>query len=900
MPEGTLTFLFTDIESSTRLWQEQSEQMPQALAEHDEIMRSAILDNRGYVFATGGDGFAAAFASVTDAVEAAAVGQLGLLEHRFFRVRMGLHTGEAQLRDGDYFGAAVNKAARVMAAGHGGQTLMSAATATLVEGHPVKNLGAHHLRDLEGETVLWQLGTDDFAALRTLDQLPGNLPVQRTSFIGRVDDVKAIQELLDEARLVTLVGPGGVGKSRLALQVAAELSAEYSGGAWFVSLGSLTEPDLVADELTDALGLGERRGETAAETLVRWFATSEAMLVVDNCEHLLDAVAAIVDRLLDVDSGSRILATSQASLSLPGEMVCTVEPLASGGLASESVQLFVERARAVRSTFQLTEDNEGAIIEICNRLDHLPLAIELAASRAKAMTPADIARRLDARFRLLASGDRGVPDRQRTLEAAMRWSYELLDDLQQTVLRRLSVFVAPFTIDAAEAVVADDDTVEAWEVLDALLALVDKSLLVAREHGDTTRYHLLESVRQFGRAELDAEGDLRARSSRYADHFTAHLQGLIPDFMSPADQEALGELDREWEHVRFALRAAVEDDFSRFEELLDGLAPMFLNRNLQREGILWAAEVLDRPVHDPVLRVRNLAMAAVHAQHFDFGQADELLAEIERLSDAHGLSPSPLTRSVEAMQAVLQGDNDQAGRFADAVFDAVDPATAKGFEQFQALNNAYSVRGVIGEGGSLQDWRVFLRRAEEIGAAWVRCSAAASFSLSIHELDPENALDFLSRHLELAARISQYTVLPHAAMFHGLQLLRTGDVVGASASLALAVTTAAERCPSYIGQNANTTIAITMRQWPRTATVMLGGLERWRRDRRQIGTTPETEAELHYEQRLRHALGGDFDACRQRGKELSEAELVRVLLAALRAIEDGTMSDDLIDTLDAP
>lgn len=368
----------------------------------------------------------------------------------------------------------------------------------------LKNLGEHRLRDLGTPMLVWQLGSAAFPPLRTLDELPGNLPVQRTSFIGRVDEVKALASLVEHERLVTLTGPGGVGKSRLALQAAAEVAAAFRDGVWFVSLGALDEVALVSATILEALGVPERRGEPALDTLCSWASTREAMVVIDNCEHLAAEVAAVIDRMLEASATVAIMATSQTPLGVRGEHVWAVAPL-PGGVSRDSVELFVDRARMVRTNFELTESNEAAVIEICERLDHVPLAIELAAARVRGMTPADIARRLDQRLRLLSSSDRSAPGRHRTLDAAVRWSYELCDDTQRKVFDRLSVFAGPFTIDAAEAVAAGDG-IEEWEVLDAVLALVDKSLVVANENDEETRYRLLETMRQFGQANLVTAG----------------------------------------------------------------------------------------------------------------------------------------------------------------------------------------------------------------------------------------------------------------------------------------------------------------------------------------------------------------------------------------------------------
>lgn len=899
LPTGTVTFLFTDIEGSTRLWSERPDEMSRALEQHDGIVRDAIETSDGYIFATGGDGFAAAFARVTDAIEAAAVAQLGLFGHEFLRVRMGVHTGEAQLRNDDYFGSAVNKAARIMASGHGGQTLMSSTTSTLVEGHPVKNLGEHRLRDLEGETVIWQLGTDDFDALRTLDQLPGNLPVQRTSFIGRVDEVKSIGDSVNNSRLVTLVGPGGVGKSRVALQVAAELSADYSGGAWFAPLGSLTEPNLVGSAVADSLGIGDRRGETAEEALAHWFATRDALLVIDNCEHLLDEVAAVVDLLLDVDSRSRVLATSQAPLAVPGEVVHVVEPLSGGGSAGESVLLFAERARAARSGFRLGPDNEDAVIEICDRLDHIPLAIELAASRTRAMSPADIAKRLDQRFRLLSSGDRGVPGRHRTLEAALRWSFELLDETQQVVLSRLSEFAAPFTLDAAEAVLADDGRVETWEVFDALLSLVDKSLVVARDHDDTTRYHLLESVRQFGAAEL-GEADSNACHRRLVDHYAAFVFNRGELLFGPRDQEALDDLDCEWSHVRVVLRDAVDDGASdRFDRLYEALGPAFLGRGRSSEGMLWGAEMIGTPFTDASLRLAGLGCAAVLTTNVAHSNVRPVLDEIDRVAEASGLTSPPIAIGTRALLAVTAGDNQHAGDLVDGLLPHIDFASPSGFGEAQAVTSVIAVLGLLGRHEGLREMVDQYRDyAERMGSAWLYSSANSSATPVAHVLYGDDALDLLTSWTHHAQEIHNEMVVCHCALFLGIHQLRSGDITGSAASLTTSLRAASEASPAYVGQTANAVVAISLRAWPRTATMLLGGLARWRESRSQSGTTIETDAEAKYVETLRRSLGPDFDDALTAGRAWTEREFIPSVQAVLAAIHAGTMTDDLLTTAD--
>ncbi len=433
-PSGTVTFLFTDIEGSTRLWEERPDEMRAAVAEHDARFRAAIEAKDGYVVKGTGDGVHAAFGRAGDAVAAAEQLQAATSDLPNIKVRIGLNTGEVQERDGDYFGPAVNRAARIMAAGNGGQVLIAGVTADLVPGLTLRNLGEHRLRDLGSPILIWQLGTEDFPPLRTLDELPGNLPMQRTSFIGRADEVKELAALVTRERLVTLTGPGGVGKSRLALQVAAEVAPTFRDGVWFTSLAALEERALVAGTILEALGVPERHGEPALETLCAWANCREALVLIDNCEHLLTDVAEVVDCVMEASTTVAMLATSQAPLSVRGEHAWAVAPLSGAG-ARDSVELFVDRARMARADFSLNAENESAVGEICERLDHVPLAIELAAARVRGMTPADIARRLDQRLRLLASSDQLAPGRHRTLDAAVRWSYELLDETQRRRFR---------------------------------------------------------------------------------------------------------------------------------------------------------------------------------------------------------------------------------------------------------------------------------------------------------------------------------------------------------------------------------------------------------------------------------------------------------------------------------
>jgi len=512
-PTGTVTFLFTDIEGSTRLWEKRPDEMRAALAEHDALLRAAIDAHNGYVFSTGGDGFAVAFSRAHDAVEAARKAQVALADHSLIRVRMGVHTGEVQERDGDYFGPAVNRAARIMATGHGGQVLLSAVTRALLEvGHEFRDLGEHRLRDLSSVERLFQLGDAIFPALRTTDVGPNNLPLQLTDFLGREELVEEIHDLISTHRLVTLTGVGGVGKTRLALHTAARLLPAFPDGVWLCELATLTDPTRVANAIAASLRVPDRSIEDTADTIIDVVGSARVLLVLDNCEHVIDVAARLIQRLVSGCEHLGVLATSREALGVGGERVVRVPSL----LVGESDWLFLERAVSADHAFALDEAGRASIGRICTRLDGIPLAIELAAARAAAMPVDEIERRLDQRFRLLTGGSRAALERHQTLQAAVSWSYDLLSEPERAVFVRLSVFVGGFTLNEAEQVVSGDG-VDDWDVVDLLGHLVAKSLVIRQ--GD--RYQLLETLRQFGRQKLIDNSEMATFRERHAQAFLA-------------------------------------------------------------------------------------------------------------------------------------------------------------------------------------------------------------------------------------------------------------------------------------------------------------------------------------------------------------------------------------------
>src|SRR5882757_3646072 len=452
-PSGVVTFLFTDIDGSTRRWEADAEAMRAALSKHDQVLQTAIESHDGLLFSHTGDGVVAAFASPRSAVDAAVKAQLALE----LPVRMGIATGEAELRDGDYFGTVLNRAARVMAAGHGGQILVADSTAGLLTGVDLLDLGPRRLRDVSAPVGVFQVRAPglrtDFPSLRGVDSNPGNLRPAITSLIGRDAEVSNLQAALRSHRLVTLAGVGGVGKTRLALEVATQLADEFVDGVWVFELAAVADPAAVPDAVAAVLGITQQPGKSVGESVASALEGRSRLLVFDNCEHVRHAAADLVEAVFAASATVKVLATSREGLGVADEQLWLVPSLDVGaGIDSAAVNLFVERAHSVASRFSVaTPDDAGAVVEICRRLDGIPLAIELAASRMASMTPSEVRDRLDDRFRLLVGSRRGL-ERHQTLRQAVAWSYEHLDDAEKALLDRCSVFAGGFDLESACAV----------------------------------------------------------------------------------------------------------------------------------------------------------------------------------------------------------------------------------------------------------------------------------------------------------------------------------------------------------------------------------------------------------------------------------------------------------------
>ena len=581
LPQGTVTFLFTDLEGSTRRWEAYPAEMKDALARHDAIVRGAVESHDGVVFSTMGDGMAAVFASAREAVRAVLAAQAGLAAAEWGEVtgplaaRMGLWTGEGVLGGEHYLNQPLNRCARLMAAGHGGQALVSGATELLVrddlpEGCALVDLGEHRLRDLARPVRIFQLTGPglqaEFPPLRTLEAFAGNLPVQLSSFVGRAGEQAGLAAAVQRSPLVTVTGPGGVGKTRLALQAAADQLPSFSDGAWLCELAPAQDGEAMAQAVATALRARPRLGLSTAGSVVEFLRTRSALLLVlDNCEHLAAAAAALAADILRSCSGVRVLATSQQALGVGGEQVFALRPLSlpapDAGMAaasgSDAVSLFAQRATAVRGDFALSPANVAAVGEICRRLDGIPLAIELAAARVAALGPAEIAGLLDERFRLLTRGRSDAARRQQTLQATVEWSYGLLGEADGRVFDCLGVFPGSFDAEAAVAV-ADAGGLARWDVLDGLTELVGKSLVVQEEGLDqASRYRLLETMRAYAGQQPAAAGEPDRLRHRHAEHYAAFAERAGLEVTGPAQLEWQPRIRAERDNLQAAVTWAL-------------------------------------------------------------------------------------------------------------------------------------------------------------------------------------------------------------------------------------------------------------------------------------------------------------------------------------------------------
>ena len=651
LPSGNVAILFTDIEGSTLLWEQDGARMSQALAAHDALSRSAVERHGGRVVKMIGDGMQAVFDNALDALAATVDLQQALADPAatkgvHLRIRCGLHAGVVERRDNDYFGSSVNRAARIMGAAHGGQVLLSQAVVDCVRGTlpaaiSLCDLGKVRLKDLANPEHVYQVVharlRQEFPALRSLEATPNNLPQQLTTFIGREHELAATAQLLRSSRLLTLLGMGGIGKTRLALQIAADALDAYPDGVWLIDLAPIRDALLVASEVAQALSLQEEAARPAIETLRTHLKSRKTLIVLDNCEHLVDACADLSNSLLMVAPDLRMIATSREALRVPGEQVYVVLPLPApdrtAGIDAvsrcDAVRLFVDRARLYKSGFELLDGEAPTIAELCGRLEGIPLALELAAARMRTLSMVEINQRLRERFKLLTGGGRVRLERQQTLRALLDWSYDLLSESEQALFDRLCVFAGGFDLPAAEAI-CGNAPLQSDDVLDVLSSLVDKSLVMAEEGVMGSRYWTLETIRDYAREKLERRGEFVAIATRHCDHFL-RIAKAARDGMRGAEQSHWirrieADLDNLRAAITLALQGAVDPILAaKIEVALQGFR---LLRGSCTEGRsnLRAALALPAVKGSPLAHAHALyAGAALAAGQSDYAEALQML-----------------------------------------------------------------------------------------------------------------------------------------------------------------------------------------------------------------------------------------------------------------------------------
>lgn len=920
LPTGTVTFLFTDIEGSTRLWEKHPTAMREALARHDAILRSAIETAGGHVFKTIGDAFDAVFPRAVDAATAAVAIQRALASEPWavpegIRVRVAIHTGTAEERDRDYFGPALNRVARLLAAGHGGQILLSDPSRLLIEESlpekvSLRDLGQHRLRDLASPEHLFQLEAEGlragFPPLRTLNVLPNNLPRQLTSFVGRTKELAEVKSLLERTALLTLTGSGGAGKTRLALQAAADLVESFADGVWLVELTPLADPALVTQTAAMAIGVREEH-RPLIQTLLDHLGSRSLLLVLDNCEHVLSASAELVQTLLQGCPQVRVLATSQEALGIAGETVYRVPSLTMPDLGHlppleqltqfESISLFVERAAASRPGFTLAPSNAARVAQICSRLDGIPLAIELAAARVKVLSVDEIALRLADRFRLLTVGTRTAPARHQTLRAALDWSHDLLSVQERLLLRRLSVFAGGWTIGAVEAVCADQEC-PAGDVLDVLTRLVDRSLVVVGDLAQDTWYRLLETVRSYAREKLDAAGDAEDVRRRHRDWYLQFAETAEPELQGPALEAWLRRLEAEHDNIRAALEwcKTLEPNPEYGLRLAGAMWHFWEVRGYWTEGREWLEGALKRGAG---LNVPARAKALNGAANLAFFQGDfprasalgsESLDLSRRLGDKRAIASCLNVLGLEACrlekydQAARMGEESlalskEAGDTWGAAgahlilglvargqgdYARAAPLLEEGVAQFRRLGDKWAIAL------ALNDLGLVLREMGE----YDRAQALLEEGLALfRELGDRWGIGFSLANLGIVAwNRSEYDQA--AGLFNESLSLRMvlGDRRGISTSLTGLATIAAAQ-----GR-------------PEPAAVLFGAAEALRD---ALGIPPPPFIRDDYDRQVagvRGALGeGMFSAARERGRGMSmdqAIEYARTIVSARAQVRD--------------
>jgi predicted ATPase len=782
-PSGVVTFLFTDVEGSTRRWEADAQAMRAALVVHDKVLRTAIEAYDGFLFSHTGDGFVAAFASPVSAVNAAIDAQRELQ----LPVRMGLATGEAELRDGDYFGAVLNRAARVMAAGHGGQILLAESTAGLLSGVDLIDLGPRRLRDLPTPVQVFQVQAEglrtDFPSLRALDAGPGNLRPASTSFIGRESELDEVQAAVKAHRLVTLTGVSGVGKTRLALEVAARLSNEFTDGVWVFELAAVTDPAAMPDAVAAVLGITQQPGRSMGDSVAAALEGRVRLLVFDNCEHVRDAAADLVEAILAHSATVKVLATSREGLGVADEQLWLVPSLDIGtGIDSAAAALFVERARSVASGFLVaTPDEATTVVEICRRLDGLPLAIELAASRMASMTASDVRDRLDHRFRLLVGSRRGLA-RHQTLRHAVAWSYDLLDDAEKVLLDRCSVFASGFDLESACAVAGFDD-LDDYAILDLLDVLVRKSLLVADRSSGHARFSMLETIRQFAEEQLAASGAATEARTAHARYFAGCEADIMALWDSPRQREAYDWFTLELANLRTAFRwAADQGDLDVAATLATYVG--WLGVGVQTfEPVAWAEELIEPA--GAVDHPRLAFLYVIASQCFSTGRIEAAVRYCDAGQIVLGRSRDALPYGGEGALGAVYLAIGQPERWAELC--RAQLARRGDAHVFIRAWLVLALAVARGGGEAMDCADGLIEAAEATGNPMLLGLALLAWGGAFRDADPVGALNAMGRGLVI---VQDSGVRAYAsALANGLALLEVehGDTVSAFDHLTLAI-----------------------------------------------------------------------------------------------------------------
>jgi predicted ATPase/class 3 adenylate cyclase/DNA-binding CsgD family transcriptional regulator len=728
LPTGTVTLLLADVEGSTRLWETQPDVMTAAVARLDETLSEAIATHHGVrpVEQGEGDSFVVAFARAADAVACALELQRSPLAP--IKLRIGVHTGDIQLRDeGNYIGPTINRTARLRDLAHGGQTVLSGATEPLVIDQlppdvSLTDLGSHPLRDLPRPERVVQLCHpdlhNDFPPLRTTNAVATeHLPVQLSSFIGRNAEIVGIREALADNRLITLTGAGGAGKTRLAIQVAATIATEFADGVWYVDLAPITDPAVVPVTTARALGMPNQPGQQTMDVLLRFIRDRRMLILLDNCEHLLDSSAELIVALLAGCSSLTLLTTSREPIGVTGEASWRVPSLS---LADEAIELFSDRARRTKPEFRITADNTETVTEICRRLDGLPLAIELAAARVRALSPGEILESLHDQFRLLTGGARTAVRRQQTLRASVDWSHALLSEAEQVLFRRLAVFHGGFDVDAAKAVAGGAEA-ERFQVLDQLTLLVDKSLVVADDSSQGTRFRLLETVRQYAQEKLHESREGDDARCRHRDHYAA-IADLLDTPAEGGYQRRIEQADTEIDNLRAAFAWSRErSDTDLALTMASALHPLWVSSGLVQEGLNWLGAALtdERPDSSTsAARVRASVARAVllssSAMPLSLDDAERTLAAARELGDS-----ALVARALSACGCFADADRERGGAyFAEAAGIARDIGDSWWLGQTLVLESFFALifgEPVAGEVAADEGLRI----AKDIGDGFV-------------------------------------------------------------------------------------------------------------------------------------------------------------------------------------